>query len=222
MSYSRILFDLDGTLTDSGPGILNSVRHAIRAMDLPRPNDSDLRKFIGPPLHESFMHFCSLDREGARQAVACYREYYAETGIFENTLYEGVTELLRDLDTSGKTIILATSKPSFYADQILKHFEILDFFSRVVGSEMDGTRTCKIELIREIVGDLPDSERRRTLMVGDREHDIIGARRNEIDSVGVTYGYGSREELFNAGATHLVDSPWHLGAFLARDAVGLA
>ena len=201
MKYNTVLFDLDGTLTESGIGITRSVAYALRKHGIEEPDQKKLDRFVGPPLIDSFIRFYGFSAEQARQAVDDYREYYAVKGIFENRVYDGVVSMLQGLKAAGVRCILATSKPETYAIQILEHFGLMPWFDRVAGATMDEKRTNKAEVIAyALEGAAADS---RVLMVGDREHDILGARANGLDSVGVLYGYGSREELEVAGATYI-------------------
>lgn len=204
--YQTVLFDLDGTLTDSGIGIINSVVYALQKYDIVVSDRAELNRFIGPPLDKSFEIYCGFDREQAKEAVEYYREYYREKGIFENAPYEGVAEMLKTLKDNGKTLIVATSKPEAFAKEILDYFELSEYFYYIAGSNMDGTRTEKQEVIRYALETAGVSRKSSVLMVGDREHDIIGAKAVGIDSLGVLYGYGSREELMRAGAVYLAES----------------
>lgn len=205
MHYSYILFDLDGTITESGPGIMNSARYALEKMGFPPLGEDILRKFVGPPLAESFMRFAGMTREEAAQAILCYREYYKPRGIFENRLYDGVKEMLGRLKESGRTLALATSKPEVFAKQILEHFCVDHYFDAVCGALLDEKRVEKAEIIAytlETLG-LSGRDKEKALMVGDREYDVQGAARNGLDCLGVLYGYGSRAELENAGAKYI-------------------
>ncbi len=202
--YNLILFDLDGTLTDPGEGISNSVAYALNKFGISVADKRELYKFIGPPLHESFEKFYGFSEAKAKLAVEYYREYYKDKGIFENFLYDGVEELLLALKESGKRIVLATSKPELFAKRILDHFGLSSYFHFVAGANLDGTRTDKAEVIAYALENCGRDEPSGVLMVGDREHDIIGAKANGIDSVGVLFGYGSKEELERAGADHIV------------------
>ena len=209
--YHTILFDLDGTLTDPGLGITNSVMYALRqyGIDIPESDRASLYSFIGPPLTESFSRFFGFSDEKARQAVEYYRAYFGVKGLYENTVYDGIPELLRALRTAGKRILLATSKPEVYAVAILKHFGLYDFFDFAAGATLDASRIRKADVIAyalECCG-ITDGEKPGLLMVGDRAHDVLGAREVGLDSVGVTFGYGSRAELVSAGATYIADSP---------------
>lgn len=198
--YDVILFDLDGTLTESGIGITRSVAYALKKHGIVETDQRKLDRFVGPPLIDSFMGFYGFTAQQARQAVEDYREYYAVTGIFENRVYDGVPALLRALKAAGKRCVLATSKPEHYAVQILAHFELAAYFDLVAGATMDETRTNKADVIAYALERIGPG---RAVMVGDREHDILGARANGLPAIGVLYGYGSREELEAAGADYL-------------------
>ena len=198
--FRYILFDLDGTLTDSAPGITASVKYALKKSGEPVPDYSVLCKFIGPPLLHGFMSFCGMSEERAEKAVEYYREYYGVKGIFESELYPGVKELLAKLCAAGKKIILATSKPEVFAVKILEHFCISDYFYFTAGATLDKTRTEKADVIAYALKSAGVTDRRKAVMVGDRFHDIEGAKANGIRSVGVLYGFGNRTELENAGA----------------------
>lgn len=207
--YKYILFDLDGTLTDSSPGITNSVAYALDKFGIAEYDRNDLRKFIGPPLVNSFMEFYGFDEDKALLGVEYYREYFRDRGIFENSVYEGVIPVLNMLKDDGKILVLATSKPEEFALQILEHFGLAEYFDYVVGASMDGSLCKKSEIIRvafERAG-IDKDKLAETVMVGDRKHDIEGAAINGIDSIGVLYGFGSLEELTDAGATYIADSP---------------
>lgn len=195
-----ILFDLDGTLTDPGVGITRSVAYALRDFGIETEDLDTLCGFIGPPLKASFTHFYGMNEADAERAVAKYREYFQRQGMFENTVYPGVPELLEQLQSAGKQLMVATSKPTVFARAILDHFGMAAYFSGVTGSELDGTRTDKGEVIACALasgGFRPEL----AVMVGDRSYDVIGAAQNGLPSVGVLYGYGSREELEQAGAS---------------------
>lgn len=202
MTTSHILFDLDGTLTDPGIGITNSVMYALRKFGIEERDREKLYRFIGPPLSESFEKFYGFSTIAAMLAVDYYREYYAQTGILENKLYDGIKPLLETLCHQGKKLILATSKLEVYAKRILTHFEIDSYFHFVSGSFLDGTRTNKAEVIAHALKECKITE---GLMVGDRKHDVIGARKCGLDCIGVLFGYGSRQELEEAGARWIAE-----------------
>lgn len=205
--YKAILFDLDGTLTESGEGITKSVRYALEKLGKPAPPLEELRVFVGPPLMEQFMKYADLDEEGARLAVKYYRERYSTVGIFENRPYPGVEEMLAELRAKGYSLAVASSKPERFVLQILEHFQLRDYFDEVVGSEMDGRRTSKAEVIEEALARLDlSAHREQVVMVGDKEHDVLGARACGLSCVAVSYGYGTEEELLAAGPLKIVDS----------------
>lgn len=198
-NYQHIFFDLDGTLTDPGEGIIRSIQYALAKMGIDEPDPLRLRAFIGPPLKESFERYYHLKSEDAWQAVEYYREYYREKGIFENYVYPGIPELLSQLREDHKRLWVATSKPTEFSKQILDHFLLDGFFEAVIGSNLDGSRVEKAEVIAFLLEQHPEILPEATVMVGDRKHDIIGARANGVDAIGVGYGYGSPEELEAAG-----------------------
>jgi phosphoglycolate phosphatase len=213
-----VLFDLDGTVTASGPGILNAVRHALVELGEPLPDDAALARFIGPPLVDSFMTECAMDEQRAWQAVLAYRAYYELRGQFENSVYAGIPEVLAGLRSAGRRLVVATSKAEPYARSILAHFGLLAAFDEVVGSELDGRRTAKAEVIAEALRRLALPGARPSgpglvelggppVMVGDRSHDVLGAAAVGIASIGALWGYGSAEELAMAGAGALAASP---------------
>ncbi len=211
-----VFFDLDGTITDSGDGIKNSAAYALNKFGIPVPSRDELNKFIGPPLVGSFRNLFGMSDEDADLAVVYYREYYAVKGIFENALYDGVTDMLEALKKAGKTIVLATSKPEIYANQILKYFGIYDYFTHVCGAEMDHKRTDKHEVIEYALETAGVTDRSRVIMVGDRHHDIDGAKKSHLDSIGVTFGYGSESELSEAGANYIVHDAVSLTELLLK------
>lgn len=216
MSYKIILFDLDGTLTDPKVGITKSVQYALAKFNINEPNLDKLIPFIGPPLVESFQEFYGLSPAAAADGVGYYREYFTKTGMFENAVYPGIKELLTQLVAQGKTLLVATSKPTVYSQQILEHFGLTGFFQEVVGSNLDGTRIHKAEIIAYILSGLTGVERRNIVMVGDRMHDIIGAQKNDIASIAVKYGYGTEAELIAAKPTYLAATIAELSALLRK------
>jgi phosphoglycolate phosphatase len=205
ISAKIILFDLDGTLTDSKQGIINSIRYSLAKMKL-QENNINLERFIGPPLSESFEKYFGLDNKTARHVVAVYREHYAVKGIFENQLYPGIIELLKALKEKNKTLVCVTSKAAFYAEQILEHFNLSQYFLRTVGSNMDLTCTHKIELIKLALSHFTNQNKSDFIMIGDRADDIIGAKKNNIASIGVLYGYGTPEEIKEEQPTYIANS----------------
>src|SRR5690349_2899327 len=181
MAYTTIFFDLDGTLTDSAEGIINSVSYALAKFGI-EAQAEELRPFVGPPLHHSFMTHYGFDEATARRAVGYYREYFAERGMFENAIYEGVPQLLQALREAGRALAIVTTKPAFFAEQIVRHFALDGYFDRVVGAELDLTNSDKETLVRLALAHYPGVARESVVMIGDREHDIIGAQANEIDA----------------------------------------
>lgn len=207
-----ILFDLDGTLTESGEGIINCVQYALEKLGKKEEHPENLQCFIGPPLKEQFMKYAGLSEEEGEKAVVYYRERYTTTGIFENRLYPKIPELLELLKINNKILAVASSKPEVYVKQILEHFQIADYFTAIVGSKLDGRRTEKAEVIEEALRRMHlEEERDKVLMVGDRSHDVQGAISCGLQCIGVAYGYGSREELEKAGAVYIADSVEDLG-----------
>jgi phosphoglycolate phosphatase len=210
--YDLILFDLDGTLTDPAEGITNSVRHALAKRGIFVSDRTALYKFIGPPLIDSFMQFYGYTHAEAVQGVEDYREYYADRGIWENKVYPGIPELLADLKAAGKTVAMATSKPEYFAIQIAEHFGIAQYFDLIAGSTMDETRTKKSDVITYALAQL-GADTAHVVMVGDRSYDVLGAKALGLPCIGVTFGYGSEEELRTAGAAaiaHDADDLHHL------------
>ena len=214
--YQTILFDLDGTLTDSAPGILNSVRHACRKLQLDMPEEATLRRFLGPPLPSSFREYLHLDENDTARAVAAFREYYPEKGIFENEVYSGIPELLRDLKAAGKTVVMATSKPEIFAKRIMAHFSLEDCFDAICGASLDESRADKGEVIAYALRTAGVQDLQNVVMVGDREHDVYGAEEQGLDCVGVTYGYGSEAKLRQAGARWLARDVCELEKLLLK------
>ncbi|AHF06548.1 HAD family hydrolase [Desulfitobacterium metallireducens] len=205
-NYDVILFDLDGTLTDPKLGIVNSILYALNSLGI-RENDRErLIKFIGPPLKDSFMEYYHFDEELALHAIDKYREYFATKGIFENAVYPRIPMLLKELSAQGKKIALATSKPTDFAQRILDHFNLKQYFSFTGGSNLDGSRTKKSEVIAYVLQESQVKSRSNAVMIGDRKFDLIGAREIGIDSIGVLYGYGSQTELERENPTHLANT----------------
>lgn len=204
--FNYLLFDLDGTLTDPGLGITNSVMYALQKFGINVEDRTSLYKFIGPPLRDSFEAFYGFSREDSELAVQYYREYFNDKGLYENEVYDGIEDLLIQLKERDRTLLVATSKPESFAIKILQHFNLYDYFDFVAGATMDETRNKKADVIQYALESF-NIEKSSAIMIGDREHDIIGAKENNLDSIGVLYGYGSRDELKNAGATFLAEKP---------------
>ena len=215
--WTTVLVDLDGTLTDPGEGITNSVAHALRRFGLPVPPRPQLYKFIGPPLADSFQQYYGLSSEQARQGIAFYREYFRDRGIFENTVYQGIPALLAALKDAGCTVVMATSKPELFAQRIADHFGLTQYFDCIAGASMDETRVRKADVIEYALDRIGLQDRDAAVMVGDREHDVLGARQAGLRTIGVLYGYGSRAELEQAGAAAIAADVPSLRALLLPD-----
>lgn len=194
-----ILFDLDGTIVDSGPGITKCAQYALAFFGIEEPELSNLRFFVGPPLMDSFMGHYGFSEEKAKLAVGKYRERYHKTGIFECELYPGVCRMLKNLKEAGHKIALASSKPESSCETILNHFEIRKYFDEVVGAEMNGPRNAKKDVLLEALRRL-DKKAQDCVLVGDTRFDALGAEALGMECIGVSYGYGTKEELQNAGA----------------------
>lgn len=216
-----LLFDLDGTLTDPRTGITSCVQYALRDFGIEEPDPAKLEPFIGPPLRDSFKRFYGFDDAQAERAVEKYRERFRDTGIFENEVYAGVPQMLRGLQSRGVFLAVASSKPQVFVERILEHFDLRKYFAVVVGSELDGTREKKDEVVQEALNRLFDGkpvQKDQVYMIGDRSYDVEGAKALGIESVGVTYGFGSMEELKEARADYIVRSVDELEKFLLRGA----
>ena len=205
-TYEYILFDLDGTLTDPGIGITNSVMYALKKFNIEVPDRTALYKFIGPPLKGSFEEFYHFTPDQSEQAVSYYREYFRKQGMLENVVYDGIPEMLDHLKASGRKLIVATSKPEAFTLEILRHFRLYDYFDFIAGATMDDTRNKKADIIRYALESCGITNKVSAIMIGDRKHDIIGAKENGLDSIGVLFGYGDRKELTDAGATFIAVS----------------
>ena len=204
--YHYLLFDLDGTLTDPKIGITRCVAYALESFGIQVNDLNQLTCFIGPPLIDSFMEYYHFSEKDAQKALEKYRERFHTVGLFENHVYHGMDKLLKELTISNYQLILATSKPHIYAKQILSHFHLESYFTFLAGSELNGIRTKKGEVIAYALKECHISNRSQVLMIGDRKHDILGAKENQIDSMGVLFGYGDREELQTAGADYIIET----------------
>ncbi len=214
MPFKTLLFDLDGTLTDPKVGITESIRYALAKMERPYPPDASLDWCIGPPLQESFAKLLQNDDpQLGQEALRLFRERFSTVGLFENVPYPTISGVLSTLQAAGLNLFIATSKPAVYAQQIVEHFELAHYFKVVYGSELNGRFTHKNELIRHVLQQ-EKLDPQHTLMIGDREHDILGAKANDVAAAGVTWGYGSPEELSAAGANTLLHHPAELLHFL--------
>ncbi|MDR1567145.1 MAG: HAD hydrolase-like protein [Streptococcaceae bacterium] len=213
MAY--IFFDLDGTLTNSEAGILNALKYALEKLDLKIPEDATLRKMIGPPLAESFTKILALPEEKIPEAIAFYREYFATSGLFENELYEGIVDLLEALQIKKHYLAVATGKPEPFALQILAHFDLSSYFDDVVGATLDGKLSKKTDIL-EIALKNSGVHKDSAIMIGDRKYDILAAHACGIKSIGVTWGFGSIEELKSANADEIIHFPDELLLLLHR------
>ena len=216
MSWDYICFDMDGTLSDSGPGITRCADYALRALGVETGGPDSLRFFIGPPLTESFGTICGLNDEQVKKGIALFRERFAEKGIREHAPYPGVTEMLRALREAGKHLQIASSKPRPYLFQILTDYGVIDCFENIVGSEFDGRLSKKADVLEELLRRLGEENvaRERIVMIGDRHYDVQGAREHGLRCIGARYGYGTAEEL--AEADFAVDSVEELRELLLR------
>lgn len=204
--YKYIFFDLDGTITDPVIGITNGVIYSLKRYGIKPPPREELYKFIGPPLMESYQKYYGFSEEKSVEALGVYREYYSEKGVYENKLYPGIRELLESLQKAERKIVMATSKPEYYAKIILKHFELDPYFTFIGGSDMaEQERSGKADVIRYDLEACGIKDLSQVVMVGDRKHDIQGAKKVGLDSIGVLYGYGDREELETAGADYIAE-----------------
>lgn len=203
--YEYILFDLDGTLTNPSEGITNSVSYALNKFGIGVDDKKSLYKFIGPPLADSFQRYYGFSKEQSYKAIEYYREYFRVKGIFENELYRDTVRLLSALKKAGKQIILATSKPEEFALQILEHFNLKKYFDYTCGATMDEKLCQKAEIIKCAIEGYPVKDLSQAIMVGDREHDILGANQAGIASIGVLFGFGDYSELKKANATYIVN-----------------
>ena len=204
--YDTILFDLDGTLTDPGVGITKSVEYALNRYGITVNDRADLYPFIGPPLIDSFMEYYGFSKEQAVDAVEKYREYFRDKGLFENEVYPGVPKMLKELKKAGKTLLIASSKPEEFVLTILKHFDLLPYFDFVGGASMDEVRSKKEDVLRYVLQQAK-VDPSTAIMIGDRKFDVHGAHAFGMDAIGVSYGYGSLEELTEANPEYLATSP---------------
>lgn len=215
---THILFDLDGTLTDPKEGITKSVCYALNHYGIQVEDLDSLCPFIGPPLTDSYKKFYGFSNEQAWEGVLIYREYFSRQGWYENKEYPGIREMLQALKDAGKTLLVATSKPEEFAVKILEHFKLAEYFDFIGGANLDETRCRKGDVIRYVLESsglgLQKETVDNTVMVGDREHDVLGARECGMECVGVLYGYGSRQEMEDCRAAHVVETVSELEQFL--------
>lgn len=207
MKKTHLLLDLDGTLTDSKPGISACIFYALQKIGFETHENIDFSWCVGPPLKESFLKILGTTHASrADEALAFYRERFVTTGMFENSVYAGIPEMLQDLREAGHQLYVATSKPRVFAEKILEHFQIAQYFQKIYGSELDGSLSKKAQLIEALIA-RENLTKPSTLMIGDRDFDILGAKANGIESLGVLWGYGSKQELYLAGADQLCSAP---------------
>lgn len=206
------LFDLDGTLTDSQEGIINAFKYTIKKMNLEKRDDNSLRKYIGPPLNETFKGDFNLDDEKVNKAIDYFREYYREQGKYENIPYVGIRELLKQI-SKNNTLAVATSKVEDQAIAIIKHFD-LDYFDLISGSSEDSSRTSKEEIMKYTLNELKVEDKSKVFMIGDRYTDINASHKIGANSIGVLWGFGSREELENCKANYIVENVEELGSLI--------
>lgn len=232
--YSYVLFDLDGTLTDSGPGIMNASRRALAHFGIDETDEKKLRLFVGPPLDKSFIERYGFSEKEAWEAIGKFREYYNVTGIFENSVYPGIPELLSGLRARGIVTAIASSKPQVLIHRVLEHFDLEKYFDVIVGCELDGTRSTKSEVVKEVLLQLADIAAGRNMatpsegasgadhnsiiekcvMVGDRSYDAEGSHAFGIPCIGVLYGYGTREEIEASGADYIAETVEDIAKFI--------
>lgn len=201
-----ILFDLDGTLTESAPGIINSLKYALEHLGVQDYDKAILDKFIGPPLAVSFEKFFGFKGKKCNNAIKIYREYFSERGLFENSVYPGIEDMLAQLKSAGLSLAVATSKPEVFARRILDKFGLSGYFKVICGIPLDNEHMTKAQVIERTMSELGVTDKQAALMVGDRDYDVAGAHQNGIKCLGVTYGYGSQEELERAGAEYIAAS----------------
>ncbi len=211
-----VLFDLDGTLTDPGPGITNCVAYALNTFGIYPQSREELYPYIGPPLTYSFRAFHGLTEEQAEQALLYYRERFSQKGLFENEVYAGIPALLQDLKDRGVTLLVATSKPEEFTVRILEYFDLMKYFSFVGGNTLNEDRPTKEAVIAYVQENFPDITRENAIMVGDRKYDVLGAHQQDLPAIGVLYGYGDREELTKAGADYMVSDIAELEKILEK------
>lgn len=229
MSFKYLLFDLDGTLTDPREGITTSVQYALKFFDIDEPDLTKLESFIGPPLKDSFMNFYGLDDTQAQKAIEKYREWFTPKGIYQNLLYQGIDVMLKALKENGKILAVASSKPTVFVEKVLHHFGIYDYFDVIVGSELNGGRGRKEEVVEEALRQLADMagqgiditlksaiDQKQAVMIGDREFDIQGGKEHRLVTVGITFGFAKEGELEAAGADYVVNTVEELRRLLIQ------
>lgn len=217
MKYKYALFDLDGTLTDPYKGITKSVKYALEKLGFPIPEEKEMKRYIGPPLYFSFTHFDKMSDAQAHEAIIKYRERFETVGLYENSLLDGCRDCLEKIRSAGIILAVATSKPENMAVRILEHFRIAEYFAFIGGATRTLERSTKSEVIEYVLNTLEITKKHEAVMIGDRSHDIEGAKENELDSIGLLCGYGDREELNAAGADYIFDALEDLTEFLTAE-----
>lgn len=212
MRYDYVLFDLDGTLTDSAPGIANAAAYALSKFGIEISDPHTLYKFVGPPLLDSFERYYGMPEPEARKAIDFFHDYFIEKGMFENEVYPGIPHVLDELRKRGQHLGVATSKPEQFAVQIIEHYGLSQYFDFICGGPMNEDKSGKDGVIKTALTYIAGCPRERVLMVGDREYDVFGAKANSIDCVGALYGYGTEEELLSAGAISLAKTVYDIPA----------
>ncbi len=215
--FKYVLFDLDGTLTDPKEGITGCVQHALKCMDITPPEKEKLLDFIGPPLVDSFIRRFDMTKEEAEFALKKYRERFSTVGMFENRVYDGVVQMLESLKSAGCTLAVASLKPLVFVDKILERFELKKYFSAICGSDLEGTKHTKKQIIDDALAALPPALPHQIVMVGDRYQDIEGAKEAEILSIGVKYGYAQGNELENTGADFIAQTPEDVAEIILKE-----
>lgn len=204
--YDTVIFDLDGTLSNSKEGITKCVQYALSKVGIKEENLDSLEHFIGPPLYDEFIKTYGFSDEKSKEAVAYYRQRYEPEGIYEASLYDGVEEMLKNLKEEGKIIALATSKPIDMAKEVLRHFNIINYFDYIMGAQRVGPRQSKTAVLEALLGEMKDKNRDKMVMVGDTCYDVEGAKNVGVDCIGVNYGFGTKEEMLKSGAMAVADT----------------
>lgn len=220
MPFALALIDLDGTVTDSAPGIISSIEHAYDTLGVPRPSAEDLRRFVGPPIEENVLRH-GIPPERVAEFVAAYRSVFTVSGLFDNSVYAGMEKALADLRAAGVRCVLATSKPEVFARRIIEHFGLDPYFEHICGATLDGTRSTKADVVGYALATVAGSEQglpdlAEVTMVGDREHDVLGARAHGVETIAVEWGYAAPGELDEAAPAAVVGSPDELVRLVLR------
>lgn len=215
--YNTVMFDLDGTLTESAQGIITSATIALEHFGIKVEDKSKLTFFVGPPLYETFTERYNMSSDDAHEAIRVFREFYDTEGLFINSVYDGIPELLENIKSTGRKVCVATSKPEITAKRVIEHFDLMKYFDIVAGASVDSSRISKAGVIDYLIKQFPEADRdlSRIVMVGDRRHDVAGAKEIGVDCIGVLYGYGDREELEMAGAKYIAEKPMDVLDYLS-------